>query len=85
MQLKKMEKQNILKKSIMQIILKDFLKNKLILKTRQRFKSERYNILTVVINKIALSTNDDKRMQSIDSTETCIWNKQRYSTCERKI
>ena len=85
MQLKKMEKQNILKKSIMQIILKDFLKNKLILKTRQRFKSERYNILTVLINKSALSTNDDKRMQSIDSTETCIWYKQRYNTCERKI
>ena len=40
------------------------------LKTQQRFKSERHNIFTEVLDKIALSSNDDKRMQSIDSTET---------------
>ena len=28
------------------------------------------NVFTEKINKIALSSNDDKRMQSIDSTET---------------
>ena len=44
--------------------------NKLILKTRQRFKSERHNVFTEEINKIALSSNYDKRMQSIDSTES---------------
>ena len=41
--------------------------NKLILQTLQRFKSEIYNVFTEEINKIALSSNDDKRMQSIDS------------------
>ena len=40
------------------------------LKLQQRFKSERHNVFTEVINKIALSSNDDKRMQSIDLTET---------------
>ena len=50
---------------------KGFLKNnKLILKTQQRFKTERYNVFTEEINKIALSSNDDKRMQSIDLIET---------------
>ena len=44
--------------------------NKLILKIRQRFKSERHNIFTEDINKITLSSNYDKRMQSIDSTES---------------
>ena len=44
--------------------------NKLILKIRQRFKSERHNIFTEEINKITLSSNYDKRMQSIDSTES---------------
>ena len=44
--------------------------NKLILKTQQRFKSERHNVFTEVINKIALSSNDDKKMQSIDLIET---------------
>ena len=47
--------------------------NKLILKTRQRFKSERHNVFTEEINKIALSSNYDKRMQSIDSTESCAY------------
>ena len=41
--------------------------NKLILQTLQRFKSEIHNVFTEEINKIALSSNDDKRMQSIDS------------------
>ena len=50
---------------------KEFIKNnKLLLKTQQGFKSEGYNVLTEKINKIALSSNDDKRMQSIDSIET---------------
>ena len=49
---------------------KEFVKNKKILKTQQRFKSERRNLFTEAINKIALSTNDHNRIQSIDSTET---------------
>ena len=40
------------------------------LKTKHRFKSERNNIFTEEIIKTALSSNDDKRMQLIDSTET---------------
>ena len=41
---------------------KGFIKdNKLVLKTQQRFKSERHNIFTEEINKIALILNDDKK------------------------
>ena len=47
--------------------------NKLILKTQQRFKSERHNIFTEEIKKIALCSNDDKRMQSIDSIEIYVY------------
>ena len=48
-----------------------FIKNnKLILKTQQRFKSERHNVFTDKINKIALSSNDDERIRSIDLVET---------------
>ena len=43
------------------------------LQTQKRFKSERYNVFTEEINKIALSSNDDKRMQSIDSMETYVY------------
>ena len=42
----------------------------MILKTQQRFKSEKHNVFTEEFNKIALKSNDDKRMQSIDSIET---------------
>ena len=44
--------------------------NKQILKTQQRFKCERHNVFTKEINKIPLSSNDDKRMRSIDSIIT---------------
>ena len=49
---------------------KEFMKNNnLILKSQQRFKSEEQNVFTEEVNKIALSANDDKRIQSIDSKE----------------
>ena len=53
--------------------------NELILKAQQRFKSERDNVFTEEINKIALSWNDDKRMQPIDLVETCIRNEEKSS------
>ena len=42
------------------------LKNEIVLKSQQRFKSERHNVYTEEINKIALSSNDDKRLQTYD-------------------
>ena len=36
---------------------------------QQRFKSKTHNVFTEEINKIALSSNDDKRIQSIDLIE----------------
>ena len=43
------------------------------LKTQEKFKSERHNVFTEEINRIALSSNDDKSMQSIDSIERCTY------------
>ena len=37
------------------------------------------NVFTEESKKIALSLHNDKRMQSIDSIETCIWNDQSSS------
>ena len=46
---------------------KDFMKNtKLILKTKQKSNSEMHNVFTEEINNITLSSNDDRRMQSVD-------------------
>ena len=40
------------------------LHNEIVLKSQQRFKSERHDVYTEEINKIALSSNDDKRLQT---------------------
>ena len=42
------------------------LNNEIILKSQQRFKSEAYNVYTEEINKVALSSNNDKRLQTFD-------------------
>ena len=41
------------------------INNEIILKSQQRFKSELHNVYEE-INKIALSSNDDKRFQTFD-------------------
>ena len=45
-------------------------KNEIILKSQQRFKSEAHCVYTEEINKIALSSNDDKRSQTFDRITT---------------
>ena len=40
--------------------------NKTILKSQQRFKSEEPNVYTEEINKISLSSNDNKWLQTFD-------------------
>ena len=44
-----------------------------ILKTEQRFKSEKHNAFTKEVNKIALSSNYNKRTQSIDYIEAYVY------------
>ena len=46
------------------------LNDKVVLKLQQRFKSERHDIYTEKVNKIALSSNDDKRLQTFDKITT---------------
>ena len=46
------------------------LNNKIMLKSQQRFKSNNHKIYTEKINKIALSSNDDKRLQMHDKITT---------------
>ena len=44
--------------------------DKTILKSQQRFKSDHHKVYTEEVNKIALSSNDGKRLQTFDKTET---------------
>ena len=43
-------------------------KDIILLKSKRRFKNDYHNVCTESINKIALSSNDDKRLQTFDKT-----------------
>ena len=58
---------------------------KKISKTQQAFKSERHNIFTEEINKIAFSSNGDKRMHSIDSIETYAYGTSKDLVSEKEV
>ena len=63
-----------------------FIRNKKsILKTQQRFKSERHNVFTEEIIKIALSSNDEKRMQSIDLIKTHAYGASKDLVSEKEV
>ena len=46
------------------------LNNKIILKSQQIFRTDYHEVYTEEVNKIALSSNDDKRLQTFDKTMT---------------
>ena len=64
------------KKCVMKRIIKSndykncLINNEAILKPQQRFISEAHNVFTEEINKIAPSSNDDKRLQTYDRITT---------------
>ena len=53
----------------MATVKKCFINRRLILKLQQISRSEKHNLFTAEVNKIALSVNGSKSIQSIDSTE----------------
>ena len=63
----KRTKKSLIKKDLMLKNYKNYLlNNKIILKWQQVFRSHHHNVYTVQINKTALSSNDDKRLQTLD-------------------
>ena len=54
----------------MEIAWNLLIDNKIILKSQQRFKSDYNKVYTGQINKIALSSNDNKRLQTFDKITT---------------
>ena len=61
------------------------LNNKIILKSQQRFKSDYHNVYTEQTNKIALSSNDDKRLQTFDKIITYPYGTNAFKVCESKM
>ena len=65
---------------------KDCLFNdKMILKSQQRFKSDFHKVCTEQINKITLSSNDDKILQTFDKIATYPYGPNAFKVCEREM
>ena len=74
------------KKCVIKRDYKDCLfKNKMILKSQQRFKIDYHNVYTEQINKTALSSNDDKRLQTFDTITTYPYGKNAFKVCKSEI
>ena len=79
-------KKCVLKRRLMFKNYKDCLfNNKIILKSQQRFKSDHHNVYTEQINKIALSSNDDKRLQTFDKITTYPYGTNAFKVCESEF
>ena len=59
--------------------------NEIILRSQQRFKSEPYCGYTNKVNKSALSSNDDKRLQVFDRTRTYSYGTNTFKVCESEM
>ena len=59
--------------------------NEIILKLQQRFKSQGHRVYTEGVNKIALSSNDDKRLQTFDRTGTCQYKTNAFKVCKSGV
>ena len=54
-------------------------------KSYLRFKSDYHNVYTEIINKIALSNNDDKRIQTFDKITTYPYRASDFKVCESEM
>ena len=65
---------------------KDFLlNNETVLKSQQRFKSEIHDVYTEEISKIALSSNDDKRLQTSDRITSYLHGASAGKVCKTEL
>ena len=59
--------------------------NTVILRSQQRFKSDHHEVYAEEVNKIALSSNDDKRLQPFDRVTRCPHRTNAFKVCENEM
>ena len=65
---------------------KDCLFNsKIIIRSQQRFRNDHHNVYTEEVNKIVLSGNDDKRIQTFDRITTYPYGTNVFKVCENEM
>ena len=79
-------KKCIIKRRIVFQAYKDSsFKNKTILRSQLRFKSDLYIVYTEEVNEIVISNNDDKRLQTFDGVTTYSYGTNAFKVSESKI
>ena len=79
-------KRCVIKRTLMIKNYEDSLfNNKTVLKSKLRFKSNHHNVYTEEVNKIALNSNDDKRLQTFDRVTTYPYETNAFKLCEREM
>ena len=79
-------KKCVIKQKIMFQNFKDCLfNNKNVYRSQQRFKSYNHDVYTEEVNKIALSSNDDKRLQTFDRIKTYPYGTNAFKVCENEM
>ena len=59
--------------------------NNTVLRSQLRFESDLHNVYTEEVNKIALNSNEDKRLQTDDRITTQPYETNAYKVCESEI
>ena len=79
-------KKCIVKRELMFENYKGALSNhKIIIRSQQRFRSYNHKVYTEQVNKIALSSNDDKRIQRFDKVTTFPYGTNAFKVCENEM
>ena len=55
------------------------------LKAQRRFKGEKHDVYTKEVNKIALSSNDDKRLQTFDRIRSYPYGTSAGKVCKTEL
>ena len=79
-------KRCIVKRRLMFENYKDSLfNNKTIMRSQLRFKSDHHNVYTEEVNKIALNSSDNKRLQTFDRITTYPYGVNAFKVCESEM
>ena len=62
-----------------------YLIKKTILRSQQRFKSDHHNVYTEELNKVAISCDDDKRLQTFNKVTTYPYGTNAFKVCESEM
>ena len=79
-------KKCVIKPELMFKNYKDSLfNNKIILKSQRIFKSDHHKVYTEEINKIPISSNDNKRLQTFDKITTYPYGTNAFNVCQSEM